>query len=57
MCYAHRVSKDNVNPPDHGSNEMNYVYNGFYLRGGGLSYDVYTNWEVALKYHDGNDPH
>ena len=55
--YARRISRDCINPPDYGADGTNYWYSGFYLRGGGLTYDIITNLDLDIKYHDGKDPH
>jgi hypothetical protein len=46
--FAHRISKDGINEPDYGTDGVNYCFSGFYLRGGGLSYEIYTNWDVKI---------
>jgi hypothetical protein len=53
--FAYRESLDD-NPPAYGADGYNYVYSGVYLRGGGLTYRLSSNWVFSpIRLNDEND--
>ena len=53
--FAYRESMD-ANPPSYGADGYNYRYSGVYLRGGGLTYRLSSNWKFSpIRLNDEND--
>ena len=54
--FAHRRSTDD-NPPSYGKDKVNYKFSGLFLRGGGLTYRISSNWKFdPIRLPDENDP-